>query len=189
MLKKVELSKTVFKQGNYPFEKDYEIAFVGRSNVGKSSLLNAIFDKKLAHISSTPGKTRSINFYTVEDRYYFVDLPGYGYARASKTETQKWSELIKDYFENRKSLSLVVLLLDSRHSLQKNDSQMIDWLSFYGIPFIAVLTKVDKLSGNQLAAAIKNFKRELAPWGHPTILPVSSVNKKGIEELLEMLIV
>lgn len=164
-----------------------EIAFVGRSNVGKSSLLNAIFNKKLAHTSSTPGKTRSINFYTIEDKYYFVDLPGYGYARASKKDAQKWAELIKDYFETRSSISLVILLLDSRHKLQANDRQMIDWLTYYGVPFIATLTKVDKLSNNQLSATIKNFKKELKIWGPPPIVPVSAEKKRGINELLEII--
>lgn len=187
ILKKVELYKTVFEKGHYPAEMEREIAFVGRSNVGKSSLLNAIFNKKLAKTSSTPGKTRSINFYTIEDRYYFVDLPGYGYSKASKKDSQKWADLIRDYFQNRSSISLVILLLDSRHKLQDNDKQMIEWLTFYGIPFIATLTKVDKLSNNQLSAAVKEFKKELKIWGPPPVVPVSAEKKKGIEELLEII--
>jgi len=188
LIKSVELYKTAFKPGDYPEPKGREIAFAGRSNVGKSTLLNAIFRRRLAHTSSTPGKTRSVNFYLINSKHFFVDLPGYGYAKASHQEIKRWQALITDYFESRPHLNLVVLLLDSRHNLQKKDLEMLQWLQYYSIPFVAVLTKADKLSGNQLTKMVNSFKEELGPWGSPLIFPVSAKTRKGISELLNILL-
>ncbi|AKI97339.1 ribosome biogenesis GTP-binding protein YihA/YsxC [Kosmotoga pacifica] len=188
LIRSVELYKTVFEPGEYPEPKEREIAFAGRSNVGKSTLLNTIFRRELAHISSKPGKTRSVNFYLVNSKYFFVDLPGYGYAKASHQEIKRWQSLITDYFKSRPNLNLVVLLLDSRHNLQKKDIEMLQWLQYYSIPFVAVLTKSDKLSGNQLTKMVNNFKKELESWGSPPIIPVSAKTRKGISELLNVIL-
>jgi GTP-binding protein len=188
MIKSVELNKTVFKKGNYPVPLTREIAFSGRSNVGKSSLLNALFGRRLAKISSTPGKTRSINFYTVNGEIYFVDLPGYGYARASMKEKEKWESLILDYFDTRKNISLMTVLMDSRHPFQAVDRQMLDWVVHYSVPFVVVLTKADKLSRNQQAITVRSVKKEIALWGSPPVLMVSAENRQGIEELLSLLL-
>jgi len=177
--------RTVFAKGEYPPPLRREIAFAGRSNVGKSSLLNSLFGRKLAKTSSTPGKTRSINFYGVNREIYFVDLPGYGYAKASMSEREKWKKLIIDYFESREELSLVVVLVDIRHPLQPADIQMLEWVTYYTIPFILVLTKADKLSRNQQIIAEKSIKDELASLGvYPPVFVVSAVKKQGIEKLL-----
>ncbi|OAA29178.1 GTP-binding protein [Kosmotoga arenicorallina S304] len=187
LIKSVELYKTVFKPGDYPEPKEREIAFVGRSNVGKSTLLNAIFRRGLAHTSSTPGKTRSVNFYLINSKHFFVDLPGYGYAKASHQEIKRWQALITDYFKSRPNLNLIALLLDSRHNLQKKDLEMLQWIQYYSIPFVAVLTKTDKLSGNQLSKMLNSFRKELETWGSPLIVPVSAKTRKGISELINIL--
>jgi len=188
LIKKVELVKTAFKPGDYPEPVKREVAFAGRSNVGKSTLLNTLFQRKLAHTSSKPGKTRSINFYLVNSKYYFVDLPGYGFASASKQELARWKELIEDYFSTRDNLNLVTILMDSRHPMQKNDYKMLEWIKDYSIPFIVVLTKTDKLSGNELKKMIQIYEKELKLWCSPPIIPFSAKTRRGLNDLLKILI-
>ncbi len=155
-----------------------EIAFLGRSNVGKSSLINAILNKKnLALTSSSPGKTRGINYFLVDQKYFFVDLPGYGFAKISKAERMKWQKLIESYLLNSKYLKILCLLIDSRHKLLESDAQMVDWLQYHQKPFFIVLTKTDKLSKNQLNNILKEY-REYFPDVH--ILPFSIKEKKLI---------
>ena len=169
-----------------PYEK-IEVAFAGRSNVGKSSLLNRLFSRKnLARVSSVPGKTATINFYQVED-VYFVDLPGYGYAKVAKTEKQRWSELIEGYFHSDRDLALVVQLIDMRHPPTKLDLQMIDFLIESELPFLIVLTKMDKLSKRQQQARLEELRQELPYADQITILPCSAETGEGIEELRELL--
>ncbi|MBC5787375.1 MULTISPECIES: ribosome biogenesis GTP-binding protein YihA/YsxC [Clostridiaceae] len=169
-----------------PSEK-IEVAFAGRSNVGKSSLLNRLFSRKnLARVSSVPGKTATINFYQVED-VYFVDLPGYGYAKVAKTEKQRWSELIEGYFHSDRDLALVVQLIDMRHPPTKLDLQMIDFLIESELPFLIVLTKMDKLSKRQQQARLEELRQELPYADQITILPCSAETGEGIEELRELL--
>ncbi|MFO7883051.1 MAG: ribosome biogenesis GTP-binding protein YihA/YsxC [Kosmotogaceae bacterium] len=187
-IKSVKLEATVFTPGDYPAPREKEIAFLGRSNVGKSSLLNKIFGRKLAHTSSSPGKTRSINFFTVNDRYYFVDLPGYGYARASKKEVQRWRKLIVDYFEKRESLNIAVMLIDGRHPLQKKDLEMLEWLKAYSIPFIVAETKIDKLSRSERFRMNKLHSKELIEWDSPLLVPVSAKTGEGINKILGIII-
>jgi GTP-binding protein len=189
VIKSVELCRTVFKSGEYPPPLEREIAFAGRSNVGKSSLLNSLFGRKLAHTSSTPGKTRSINFYTVNGSVYFVDLPGYGYAKASIKEKEKWERLIIDYFDSRKSLSLLAVLMDSRHPLQAVDRQMLEWVIYYSLPYLVVLTKADKLSRSQQSITLKSVKDGLSECGSlPPVFMVSAEKRQGIEELVNTLL-
>lgn len=160
-----------------------EIVFSGRSNVGKSSLINAIFNRKgLARVSSMPGKTTTINFFKMK-KVRFVDLPGYGYAKVAKTEKNRWSELIGGYFEDDRDIALVMQLIDVRHSPSKEDMTMINFLIESELPFIIILTKVDKLSKKQLAERISAFKNEIPYADQITMIPFSSTNFIGIEDV------
>ncbi len=140
-----EFVKSVVKVEDLPADNFPEVAFVGRSNVGKSSLLNALMKKKLAYTSATPGKTREINYFRINQKFYFVDLPGYGYAKVSKAEQDRWKVLLEAYLQNRPQLKLCLLLIDARHPDLENDKQMAEFLYFYGRRFAIVRTKVDKL--------------------------------------------
>ena len=157
-----------------------EIAFAGRSNVGKSSLINRLFNRKnLAKTSNTPGKTRTLNFYAVNRRYYFVDLPGYGYAKRSQRERQAWGKLIENYVRDRPSLKGFVQLIDARHDPSREDLQMIDWLLNGEKPFLVVATKADKLSGNKLRNRLDQTRRILAFHGNFDLLPFSATTGRG----------
>jgi GTP-binding protein len=142
--------KSTNKLRQRPLPELPELAFIGRSNVGKSSLINALLQRqKLAKTSSRPGKTQLINYFLVNDSFYCVDLPGYGYAKVPLSEKEKWREFIEDYLRNSPALRCVVLLADARHGLKKSDLQMLEWLRFYERPFLLVYTKIDKLSRSQ----------------------------------------
>lgn len=160
-----------------------EFVFSGRSNVGKSSLINKLCGrKKLARVSSTPGKTATINFYRV-DGVYFVDLPGYGYAKVSDAERARWDDLINGYFEADRALSLLVQLLDCRHDPSADDVQMLEYLRYHGIPFVAALTKADKLKKSEQAARLARFEALCAPYGCRRVFLTSAEKGQGIEEL------
>ncbi len=177
---------------NAVFEKSYglfsqlpesdlpEIAFAGRSNVGKSSLLNKLFNRKqLARVSSVPGKTVTINFYGVDD-VKFVDLPGYGYAKISKQELKRFSELMEGYFHSNRKIALVVQLIDMRHPLTADDKGMIEFMKALDIPFIIVMTKADKLKKKAYEERLKLSKQELAFAGKVPVVPFSAVTGQGI---------
>jgi len=158
-----------------------QIAIAGRSNVGKSSLLNRILGrKKLAKVSSTPGRTRSLNFFLIDNRFYLVDLPGYGYAKASKTLREQWGQLVDAYFANSDKLIGLVLLLDCRREPSREDVELLEWLSNRSLPTMVAITKSDKLSRNRLNERIKIIEENL---GAPAI-PFSSVSGLGKRELL-----
>lgn len=164
-----------------------EYAFIGRSNVGKSSLLNMITDrKKLAKISSTPGKTQLINHFIINEEWYLVDLPGYGYARISVHKKQSWEKMIRDYIMKRKNLMSLFLLIDSRISPQQIDLNFIDLLGINQVPFVIVFTKSDKLSKPKLESNLNIYKKQLLnSWEDlPEIIVSSSTNKTGREEIL-----
>ncbi len=163
-----------------------EIAFSGRSNVGKSSLINRILNrKKLAKVSSQPGKTATINFYNIED-CHLVDLPGYGYAKVSAGEKRRWADLMDAYFTTNRNIALVVQLIDMRHMPSELDLDMIDYLEQMGFNFVLALTKADKLNKSQTEKRMKELKEELSFLDNfPEIFPVSSLNGDGIEELKE----
>ena len=164
-----------------------ELVFSGRSNVGKSSLINKLCNrKKLARVSSTPGKTATINFYEVGD-VYFVDLPGYGYARTSASERKRWDELINGYFESDRQRTVVVQLLDCRHAPSADDMQMMEYLRYHQTPFVAALTKADKLKKSQLAATCDDFETICGPYGCQGVVLTSAENGYGIEELKTVL--
>lgn len=163
-----------------PESKEPEIAFAGRSNVGKSSLLNKLFNRKqLARVSSVPGKTVTINFYDV-DNVKFVDLPGYGYAKLSKQELSRFGELMEGYFKTDRNIALVVQLIDMRHPLTKDDMGMINFMKEMNIPFIIVMTKADKLKKKSYEERLKLSRQELAFAGDVHIIPFSAVTGQGI---------
>jgi GTP-binding protein len=160
-----------------------EITFSGRSNVGKSSLINKLCNRKsLARVSSTPGKTATINFYTA-DPCYLVDLPGYGYAKVSNADRRRWDDLINRYFGARRRCTLLIQLLDCRHAPSADDEQMLHYLQYHGMPFIVALTKADKLKKSELAATAKQFEELCAPYGCKAAYLTSADSGYGIEEL------
>ena len=164
-----------------------EISFSGRSNVGKSSLINKLCNRKnLARVSSTPGKTATINFYQV-DRCYFVDLPGYGYAKVSNADRQRWDELINSYFDAPRSHTLLVQLLDCRHDIGADDAQMLRYLHYRGIPFVVALTKADKLKKSQLEDTRQAFEEVCRPFGCRAVVLTSAENGYGIPQLQAIL--
>ena len=163
-----------------------EYAFIGRSNVGKSSLINAIVNnKKLAKTSSTPGKTQLINHFIINDQWYLVDLPGYGYAKTSKSQRALFHEMISNYLLNRSSMIALFVLIDSRHKLQKIDNEFMIFLAENQIPFAIVFTKIDKLGKNIIKKNIENFKKEmLKNWEEiPEVFLSSSESRLGIKEI------
>jgi GTP-binding protein len=169
----------------FPVPTVPEIAFLGRSNVGKSSLLNALVGEKAAKVSSTPGRTRAINFFLISDergrpQMHFADLPGYGYAKISKSISAGWGEFIDPYLGSRPTLALCVCLIDSNVPPQTRDAQLLDWLRAADRDFVIVATKVDRLSGNERTRNLAALKREL---GVEKILPVSAKTSHGIKEL------
>lgn len=160
-----------------------EFVFSGRSNVGKSSLINKLCNRKnLARVSATPGKTATINFYTV-DGAYFVDLPGYGFAKVSAADRQRWDQLINSYFDARRRCVLLVQLLDSRHAPSADDLQMLEYLRYHRIPFVAALTKADKLKKSEAAGRLGDFAFLQAQYGCKAIILTSSETGLGIAEL------
>ena len=164
-----------------------EYAFIGRSNVGKSSLINMLTGQKtLAKTSSTPGKTQLINHFIINEEWYLVDLPGYGYARTAKSNRQKWQKVIEQYLLRRSNLMSTFLLIDSRLPLQESDRTVINWFGEKGLHFVLVLTKTDKLSRNQLASNFEALKNELLKeWETlPPCIMTSSQNRSGREEIL-----
>ena len=172
---------------NCPTDKKPEFAFIGRSNVGKSSLINMLTGKKgLAKTSGTPGKTQLINHFIINDQWYIVDLPGYGYARASKTMRSKWEKFIADYLTKRETLMNIFVLLDARLEPQKIDLEFMNWCGEKGLPFSMVFTKIDKLSSSVLQKNLAKYKKEMLKyWDEmPPVFTSSSTSGFGREQLL-----
>lgn len=183
---KSDIETVAVKPAQYPEPNRYEIAFAGRSNVGKSSLLNLITGRKsLARVSGNPGKTRTINFYLINDDFRIVDLPGYGYARVSKSESEKWGEMMESYLENREKLLKVVQLVDIRHKPSAQDVQMYEYLKYYGLSGIVVATKADKVSRNEMAKSMKLIRTTLGMDKEDLIIPVSALKRTGNDVLLD----
>lgn len=188
LIKKVKFLKSAVKREDYPPPVYPEVAFVGRSNVGKSSIINAILGRNIAKVSSSPGKTRLINFFLVNDNFYFVDLPGYGFAKVSKAEREKWRKMIERYFHTRENLKNVVLLVDSRHKPTELDIMMKEWLEALGIPFVVVGTKMDKLNQSEKAKAKKIIRETLNLDKNFPVFLTSAKEKTGITELTKFLL-
>lgn len=163
-----------------------EIAFAGRSNVGKSSLINSLANRKAyARTSGQPGKTQTINFYNINEMLYFVDLPGYGYAKVSKEVVAKWGKMINNYLESSKVLRLIFLLVDIRHTPNKNDIQMYNWCTSYGFNPIIIATKEDKIKRTQKPKLIKDIEQTLEVCEGTPVIPFSSITKSGKDEIWE----
>lgn len=176
-----EFTKSAFEKSHWTTDGLPEIAFLGRSNVGKSSLINSLLGRKgLARTSNTPGRTQSINFFLINESYYFVDLPGYGYARVSKTMRQDWGKMAEEYLADREELVLCVQLVDSRHEPTALDMQLYEWLVYHGKDFIVAATKADKLSSNKLNQSLKEIGKALP---ESKIIAYSSLTGRGKDEL------
>jgi GTP-binding protein len=188
-IKKADLLGMAVKPGQYPPQGPPEIAFAGRSNVGKSSLLNLLTNrKKLARVSGSPGKTQTINFYSInDDKFRIVDLPGYGYARLSRSITETWGEMVESYLTGRKTLKAVCLLVDIRHVPTEQDKQLFTFLKHHGIKTLIVATKSDKVSSNGRMKQISVINKELEAPGCEQITCVSVLKRTGTGELLSLM--
>lgn len=186
IIKSSEFITSAVKRNQYPVDVRPEVAFVGRSNVGKSSIINALTNrKKLAKVSQTPGKTRLINFFLINEELYLVDLPGYGYAKVSKKEKESWGKTIETYLIEREQLKKVVLLVDSRHKPTADDILMHEWIKHFGYKVIVIATKSDKLSNNEIGKSKKIIKETLKLGPEDEFYLFSSVKKNGKEELID----
>jgi GTP-binding protein len=174
------ISAAVSRQ--FPTDNRPQIAFAGRSNVGKSSIINSLLHrKKLVKTSTTPGKTQLINFFLINDGFYFVDLPGYGFARVPKSVTDAWAPMIEGYLKGASQLAAVVVLLDSRRTPDERDTHLIDWLRQYDIPAIFAMTKIDKITRQEASRALEDIGSALNVSG--ALIPTSAKNGQGIKEL------
>ncbi len=180
---KAEFTASYGKYSQIPAPERIEIAFAGHSNVGKSTLINKLFNRKnLARVSSVPGKTATINFYGLEN-LYFVDLPGYGYAKVSKSEKERWSGLIEGYLSSDRDIRLVFMLIDMRHAPTKDDVDMINYLIDTEMPFVLVMTKADKLKKTEREKRMEAFKDEIPCFEDIHTIPFSSQTFEGVDEL------
>ncbi|MGF0095979.1 ribosome biogenesis GTP-binding protein YihA/YsxC [Peptoniphilus sp. SGI.035] len=183
-ISKAELEKVAVLENQYPIANLPEFAFAGRSNVGKSSFINAMLNRKnLARTSSTPGKTRTINFYKVNDALRLVDLPGYGYAKVAKTEKEKWAGIINRYLENRENLLETILLVDIRHEPTDLDKQMYDYIIHSGFSGIVIATKKDKIKRSQIDKQISLISKKLGVEHRENIIPFSSTEKNEVKDM------
>lgn len=187
-IKSAEFVKSAVKVKDYPNAVSGEIAFAGRSNVGKSSLINAILNRRqLAKTGSTPGKTRTINFFLIDEDFYFVDLPGYGYAKVSRTMRQSWSIMVENYLKAERPIKALVLIIDIRRDPGDYEMTLVEWLNYYRIPVVIVLTKADKLSGNKRAVRVREIARLLNIEKEEAVL-FSARTREGSAKLWEYLI-
>lgn len=184
VIKSVELEIVCGVTSKIPLTDKPEIAFAGKSNVGKSSLINGLMNRKsLARISGQPGKTQTINFYNINNCMYLVDLPGYGYAKVSVAEKEKWGKMIENYLHASKQLKAVFLLIDIRHEPSANDKQMYEWIVYQGYEPIIIATKLDKIKRSQVAKHISMIRKGLEVKPGTEVLPYSALTKQGREEI------
>jgi len=179
-----EIVVSAIKKDQYPAEGLPEIALVGRSNVGNSSATNALLNRRnFARTSQTPGKTRTINFYKINEEFYFVDLPGYGYAKVSKSEKDKWGVIMERYLQDRPELCAIFLLVDIRHEPTNDDVMMYEWIKHFGYNCVIIATKADKISRGQYQKHISVIRKKLQLEKDEKVLPLSSSKKTGVEDV------
>ena len=179
-LHNVEFLRSAVKESDFPFDSLPQIVFAGKSNVGKSSLINALMMRKsLARTSAQPGKTQTINFYNINKEIYLVDLPGYGYAKASEKEREAWGQMIERYLNTSEKLRAVFLLVDIRHAPSANDKQMFEWMAYVGYDPIVIATKLDKIKRSQIDKQIKIIRQGLGADKETIIVPFSAETKQG----------
>jgi len=187
IINNTDIATTAVKKGQYPDTGWPEVAFVGKSNVGKSSLINAMLGRKrLARTSGTPGKTRTINFFHVEYKLYFADLPGYGYARISRSESEKWGEMVEGYLQDRPELKRIFLLVDIRHEPGSHDKMLYEWCQHYNLPFTLVATKSDKLKRSQTQKHTAMIRRAFGANEPPVAF--SSETREGRDQLWQLIL-
>lgn len=183
-IKNPKYERTAVRPDQYPARGLPEIALVGRSNVGKSSFINALFNvKNLARVAATPGKTREINFYNLNDRLYLVDLPGYGYAKVSKAKKAAWDEMIATYLQSREQLKLILMLVDIRHTPTEQDALMHQWLRQWGGSNLLVATKADKIGRGQIRDRLQDIRATLQMDGTEILIPFSNVTRENRNEI------
>ena len=188
IIKNVSLETVCGVTSKLPENIHPEVAFAGKSNVGKSSLINALMNRKsLARTSAQPGKTQTINYYNVNDAIYFVDLPGYGYARANENVKAQWGKMIEDYLHKSKQLKAVFLLVDIRHAPSENDRIMYSWVKKMGYDPIIIATKLDKINRSQIQKQVKLLRTTLEAGKETIIIPFSATTKQGREEIYEII--
>ena len=179
-----EIEVSAIRKEQYPKEGLPEIALVGRSNVGKSSATNALLNRRnFARTSQTPGKTRTINFYKINNEFYFVDLPGYGYAKVSKSEKDKWGVIMERYLQDRQELCAIFLLVDIRHEPTNDDVMMYEWIKHFGYNCVVIATKADKISRGQYQKHISIIRKKLQLEKDEKVIPLSSSKKTGVEDV------
>ena len=188
IIKTVNLETVCGVTSKLPENDKPEIAFAGKSNVGKSSLINALMNRKsYARTSAQPGKTQTINFYNINDALYYVDLPGYGYAKVSQTEKEKWGRMIENYLKRSKQLRCVFLLVDIRHEPSANDKQMYEWVIHNGYEPVIIATKLDKIKRSQVDKQLKLVRTGLGIGKQVTVIPFSAETKEGREEIWDLI--
>lgn len=179
------LERMAVDEKSYPKDGLKEIVLVGRSNVGKSSFINALTNrKKLAYTSSSPGKTRTINFYNIDNMFRIVDLPGYGYAKISMSEREKWKKIIEEYLVKSKNIALICQIIDVRHEPTKLDLMMYDYIQSTGTDYLIIANKLDKLKSSQILKQISIIKKSLINLEKDSLIPFSSQDKRGVKEVL-----
>lgn len=188
LVKNPKFEISAVRSNQYPTNGLPEIVLVGKSNVGKSSFVNTMINrKKLARTSSEPGKTRQINFYNIDDNFYFVDLPGYGYSKMSKKEQEQVGKFIEEYLFHRKEISLIIFLVDIRHNPTENDRLMYNYIISSGLPCLILVNKADKIAKTKVDATVKNLQKQLNPLGDITTLPFSSERKIYQDDVWEFI--
>lgn len=183
-----EIVISAVSQKQFPEDKLPEIALAGRSNVGKSSFINKMIQRRsLARTSSKPGKTQTLNFYKINDQFYFVDVPGYGYAKVSKQEQNKWGVMMEEYFESREPLQAVILITDIRHRPTNDDIQMYEYLKYFHLPVIIIATKLDKVPNSKRSKYFKRTVEAMNPEPNDHIFPFSAQTGEGKEQIWNLL--
>lgn len=189
VIKKVSLETVCGTNSVFPDNDKPEIAFAGKSNVGKSSLINALVNRKsFARTSSTPGKTQTVNFYNINDSLYFVDLPGYGYAKASETAKKRWGRMVERYLMGSKQLKAILLLIDIRHEPSGNDRMMFEWMKYHGFMPVVIATKADKIGKSHVQKHVKMIREGIGAREETKIIPFSSVTKQGRDEIWNLIL-